>query len=103
MIVVAKKAARKPNVDQIKENIVDHFNHRIVAWYENAKRDYGVEGQGEARFNGDMFEVLYVENGERFLATFAICDEYLIDNEIDWLYNIWCEQSTGLVITKLDQ
>lgn len=92
----------KANIEMRKEAILDHFNARIERWYENAKADYGVVGHGEARFNGDWFEVAYEENGKRFLAKMFIYDEYLIDNKIDWLFNVWSELSTGLEIVELN-
>jgi len=90
-------------VESKKEAIIDFTNDRLKVWYAEAKASYGVDGYGEARFlkNDDAplpsgektydFVVKYHENGEDFIAVYTIIDEYIMQNPVDWLYNVWQE------------
>jgi hypothetical protein len=91
------QAAKSTNIEILKSNILQEFNSRIIDWYENAKTDHGITGKGVAKFEGDLFLVYYEENGNRFLAKMAICDEYLIDNKIEWLFNVWSELAMEII------
>lgn len=93
-----------------KNNIVDHINARLKDWYINAKENHDVEGKGECAFlesNETLpcgteiydFVIKYSEEGEDYIATHSICDEYIYENNIDWLFNIWMDG--GMVVANL--
>jgi hypothetical protein len=102
MSILFQKQPQLNSVDitLLKEDILAEFNARIKSWYENVKDEYGVVGEGVGKFLGDSFLVYYKEDGKRFLAKMAIHDEYLIENKIDWVFNVWAELS--MEITELD-
>lgn len=46
-------------------NLETYTNARLADWYSNAKRDFGVIGEGFAKFNTDTneLEIYYKEDG----------------------------------------
>lgn len=90
------------SIEQRKADILAEFSTRIAQWYVDVKSEFEIDGLGECRFfEGDdklpcgtstyEFVVVYFENGIKYVAAQTVCDEYLIENKIDWLFNIWME------------
>lgn len=90
------------SIEQHKAEILSKFSTQITQWYADVKEDFGVVGLGECRFfEGEdklpcgtstyEFVVVYIEQSVKYVSAFTVCDEYLLENKIDWLFNIWME------------
>lgn len=107
------------SIEQHKADILSEFSTRITQWYVDIKSEFEIDGLGECRFfEGDdklpcgtstyEFVVVYIENGIKYVAAQTVCDEYLMENKIDWLFNIWMEGGMptkvfkGVFLTKED-
>jgi len=68
-------------------NLVEHTNARLITWYANAKRDYGVIGEGFAKFNKETeeLEIYYTENGINCLYKHY----WHPDFELNTIFDIW--------------
>ena len=97
--------------DQLRENIIKGFNKLLVSWYEEAEHSCGVKGKGNAYFEDSPrkteegfllyhIHVHYEENGEKFHTTCAAEMEQLIENEPDWLFQIWAGGSMRFIPVK---
>lgn len=76
----------------LEEQLIQHVNAKLVGWYKNAKRDYGVIGEGKASIKEDRFIIDYVEDGVK--KTWEICHhlQYIIDAGFNYYYEVWQEQ-----------
>ena len=74
------------------QNMIEYTNDRILNWYRNAKREYGVIGAGKAHYNkgNDSVVIEYTENGISSTWEMAFYPEYL-SNGKDWVFNCWSE------------
>ena len=84
------KILKRGNINPT-EAMVTYTNNRIANWYKNAKLDYGVEGSGKCRVEGNNFIVEFVENGISDVWQMAFYPEYIEENTKDYFYNCWCE------------
>lgn len=69
------------------ENLVAHTNARLINWYANAKRDFGVIGEGFAKFNAqnNELEIYYTEDGVKCLFKHY----WHPDFELTTIFDIW--------------
>ncbi len=70
------------------KNLINHTNTKLNNWYNNAKLDYRVIGNGTARIEGDKFMIDYIENGK--FKTWSTC--YYGNEEQDFFFNVWMEE-----------
>lgn len=71
--------------------IVNYTQEKVNGWYENAKIDYGVVGSATVAVFEDEVSITRVEDGE--VSSFSISIPELLDEHVDYLYNVWCEQA----------
>jgi hypothetical protein len=68
------------------EAILSYTNAKLVDWYYNAKKDYGVIGNGIATLNMDNeIEIHYEENGVKCLFKHYLDSEF----KINTIFDIW--------------
>lgn len=69
------------------ENLVAHTNARLTNWYANVKRDFGVIGEGFAKFNSQSneLEIYYTENGVSCLFKHY----WHSDFKLNTIFDIW--------------
>lgn len=78
------------------KNIIEHTNARLTDWYANAKRDYGVIGHGELKFDNvtdvECRSVIeYTENGVTKEWEMWHYFENLNSYPIDYIFKCWME------------
>jgi len=75
------------------KNLINYTNKRLANWYDNAKLDYNVIGNGVARIENNEFIIDYVENG--ISKTWKMCfyTEYLTELEKDYFFNVWMQEA----------
>lgn len=98
--VLRNESKKAPlNIERL-QNIVDHFNGRIKGWYDHAKREYGINGNGEAKIldSGERFpngEVIYtiivktIEDGTTRTVGFNFDLDTATSSPIGWLFDVW--------------
>ena len=69
------------------ENLVAHTNARLTDWYANVKRDFGVIGEGFAKFSSksNELEIYYTENGVSCLFKHY----WHSDFKLNTIFDIW--------------
>lgn len=73
------------------QRVIQYTQERLDKWYENAKIDYNINGSATVFQVGDLFEIVYNEDGVRKHFTMSV--ESVIDEPIDYLFNVWSEQA----------
>ena len=75
------------------QSMINHTNERIVGWYKNALLDHGVKGAGKAHFDkaNNKVVVEYIEDGVQRNWSMVYYPEYIIEQDLDWVYNCWSE------------
>jgi len=76
----------------LEEQLIQHVNIKLISWYKNAKRDYGVIGEGKASIKEGRFIIDYIEDGVE--KNWEICHypEYIIEQGLNYYYDVWEEQ-----------
>lgn len=74
------------------ENILEYTNMRLVNWYVNAKRDYGIIGEGKAEIKEDMLVINYIEDGVNKNWSHKIDMDDLRYTPVDYFFEIWAEE-----------
>lgn len=71
------------------EKIVNYTNKRLKDWYKNAKEDYGIEGNGKARFDKSKNAIVidFTEDGKNYTYEELSWQ----DEAIDYTFNVWME------------
>ena len=74
------------------QNVVDFTNEKLIEWYELAKQECGVIGNGKARYDEDINEIIidYTEDGINEVWSISFYESYL-SNGISWVYECWQE------------
>jgi len=85
--------------------ITELTNDRLIGWYEQIEGIFNIKGTGECFFeiDGEMvtFTIKYVENDKKFISQFKTYIQTIFENEYDWIFNIWSEQSTGMITEEV--
>ena len=76
------------------KNIVENTNERMITWYENAKVDYNVDGQGECVYyeKMDLIQITYIENKVLKTWNMPFYPEY-IENGLNWVFDCWASEA----------
>lgn len=75
------------------QNLIHHTNTKIANWYSNAKKDFGITGEGSARIENDTVIVDYTENGEQKTWSMPFFPEYAKTQTKDFIYLCWSESA----------
>ena len=78
------------------EKVIRYTNARLASWYRDAKLDYGVEGSGETRIEGNEIFIDFTENGVSSTWSMAFYPEYVLDNGIEYFFNVWMEEARAI-------
>lgn len=73
--------------------IEKYTDNKIANWYKNAKEDYNVIGEGKTIIENNIITVNYKENGVSKVWSMAFYPEYVIENGLDYFYNVWMEEA----------
>ena len=73
------------------QGLIEYTNSEIDRWYENAEKEYGVIGFGNAKYNEseNSFNVNYTENGVENVWSIPFYPEYLKTQKISWIFECW--------------
>ena len=69
------------------QNVIEHTNARLINWYSNVKKDFGVIGEGSATYNKETNEVVinYTEDGVKAMFKHYWDSEF----KINTIFDIW--------------
>lgn len=75
------------------QEVVDYTNQRIKGWYQSAAEQGLCKGAGTCHYNKANNEIVveYTEDGVQATWRMAFYEEYLADNDINWVYHCWME------------
>ena len=73
--------------------LINYTNNKLNNWYTNAKLDYGVIGSATCKIVGNEFIVNYTEDGVSKKWSMAFYPEYVLDNGMDYFFNVWAEDA----------
>ena len=71
------------------QNLVNYTNARLENWYLNAKEEYGVIGNGTAKYYEEM-EMIAIESEENGIISILEIP-YVLDQDQDYAFNVWME------------
>ena len=67
-------------------NVITYTNSKLNDWYINAKKDYGVIGEGFAKINdNNEIEIHYTENGVKCVFKHYFHESF----KINTIFDIW--------------
>ena len=69
--------------------VVDYTQNRVNTWYENAKIDYDVDGNAYVIETSNEVSIAYTEDD--VTKTFSMSKEELLEENVDYLFNVWSE------------
>lgn len=68
------------------DNVIKHTNSRLKDWYYNVEKEYGIIGEGFAKFNeNNEVEIHYIENNVKCLFSHY----WHPDFKINTIFDIW--------------
>ena len=87
---ISKEVNRKEitSMTTISE-VVKYTQDRVITWYENATIDYNVYGNAYVIDTDKEVSVAYTE--EDVTKTFTLSKEELLEEDVDYLFNVWSE------------
>ena len=74
-------------------NLINYTNTKFNNWYNNVKLDYGVIGSATCKIEDNNFVVEYTEDGSSKTWSMAFYTEYVLDNGMDYFFNVWAEDA----------
>lgn len=74
------------------ENILDYTNMRLVNWYVNAQKDFGVIGEGKAEIKEDTLVINYIEDGVKKNWSRKIYMDDLRYTPVNYFFEIWASE-----------
>ena len=74
------------------KNLINFTNAKLNNWYTNAKLDYNVDGFATTSIDGDKITINYTENGVSKTWSMAFYIDYVLDNGLDYFFNVWAEE-----------
>lgn len=74
------------------ENLIEYTNARLIDWYANVKREYGVIGHGYSKYNieNNEVEIYYTEDGVNCLFK----QYYHPDFKLNTIFDIWSTEAS---------
>ena len=73
--------------------IENYTNSKLNNWYSNAKLDYNVIGFATTKIEGNEIKINYTENEVSKTWSMSFYPEYVIDNGLDYFFNVWAEEA----------
>jgi len=70
------------------QTIIDSTNQKLSQWYDNARRDYGVDGSATCKYENNLIIIDYIEDGEEKQFSYG----YYPEEKKDYYFNVWMEQ-----------
>ena len=74
------------------QGLIEYTNSEIDRWYENVRKEYGVIGFGNAKYDkeNDQIVIEYTE-GNSNTWSLPFYEEYLKTQKISWVFDCWTE------------
>ncbi|MDY0144327.1 MAG: hypothetical protein RBR97_20790 [Bacteroidales bacterium] len=67
--------------------VIAYTNVCLKRWYQNARRDYGVNGFGECFWDGKNIVIVSTENG----VTRKFSSPFYSHERMEYYFNVWME------------
>jgi hypothetical protein len=72
---------------------IENFtNNKLANYYKNAKLDYNVVGSATTKIEDNKITIKCTENGVDKVWSMAFYKEYVLDNGLDYFFNVWMEE-----------
>lgn len=75
------------------QGLIEYTNSEIDRWYENVRKEYGVIGFGDTKYDKDNDQIVieYTEEGNSNTWSLPFYEEYLKTQKISWVFDCWTE------------
>lgn len=75
------------------QGLIEYTNSEIDRWYENVRKEYGVIGFGDTKYDKDNDQIVieYTEDGNSNTWSLPFYEEYLKTQKISWVFDCWTE------------
>lgn len=75
------------------QGLIEYTNSEIDRWYENVRKEYGVIGFGDTKYDkgNDQIVIEYTEDGNSNTWSLPFYEEYLKTQKISWVFDCWTE------------
>ena len=80
-------------MNNINHKVINFTNNKLINWYKEAKTNHNVIGSATTSIEGDEVKIAYTENGVAKTWSMSFYTEYVIDNGLSFIFDVWAEEA----------